>query len=141
MARKAAKRISRKTARKSASLAEIRAKLKRRTVLVEVDGLLIELRAPKWRQVNEVLHPFFKGGDAETDIDSVIAFYCAAVRLCLADDRAKLTDDEIEDLIRAGKGLHGDLIQTVFDLCGLNHPGNAENDPGPFGSRAPRAAA
>ena len=142
MTRKAVKRTTRKTSRKPASLAEIRAKLKRRRALfVEVDGLLIELRAPKWRQVNQVLHPFFKdGGDnPEMDTDRLIGFHCAAVRLCLGGDYAKLTGPEIEDLIQAGKGPKGELVRTAFDLCGLRT--EAAEDPGPFGSRAPRAAA
>ena len=142
MARKTAKRITRKTSRKPASLAEIRAKLKCRAVLVvDVDGLLIELRAPKWRQVNEALRPVFKdGGDnAEMNLDTLIDFHCAALRLCLSGDHAKLSDGEIENLIQASKGPRGELMNAVFDLCGLRM--EAAEDPSPFGSPAPRAAA
>ncbi len=132
-----------KTALKPASLARIRAHLKERhSVFVEVDGMPIELRAPKWRHVNQALRTFWKGEDSsKMDIDNAVDFYCTVVRLCLVGDHAKLTNNEIEDLISAGKGATGELVATTFDLCGLPRPERAEDDPTPFGSPAPPAAA
>ena len=107
--------------------------------MVEVDGLRLELRAPKWREVNEAVKPFFADGKAKEGAESLVRFYSVLVRLCLSGDQAKLTNDEIEDLIIKGGGLTGELLRSVMGLCGLKT--EEGKDPFPFGQREQQAAA